>query len=153
MTGLTNDYLEKLTKRLMKKRKFVGVFAANEVLNVNERHPFSIIFNTGRVGTPGLHFVAVFVTRTSVYYFDSFGEETIQQDISKFIKKLNKPCVMLCQAIQHRKSNFCGFYALAFLIWMSVKKKKPQSFYSLFSYSDLRENDNIVTRFILNEIK
>lgn len=58
---------------------------------------------------------------------------------------------MLCEPIQDLSSNFCGLYALAFLLWKK-KNKSLKTFYSLFSESNLKLNDKIVTDYILNEI-
>lgn len=149
MSGLTNDFLEKITSKLIP--NFLGVYSANEVVSRKNNKSFSVIFNTGRLGTAGIHFVSLFVTKNILYYFDSFGDQHIQQDIAKFIHKLNRKCVMLCEPIQDLSSNFCGLYALAFLLWKK-KNKSLKTFYSLFSESNLKLNDKIVTDYILNEI-
>lgn len=151
MTGLTNDYLEKLSKKLLGKKLFLGVFSANEAITDCLVPQSSLIFNTGQLGEPGIHFISIFVTKSVIYYFDSFGNQDIQRDIKRFIKKMNMRCKMLCKPIQHINSNFCGFYALAFLLWMR-KKRNPYAFYDLFSSTSLKSNDHLVTKFIIKEI-
>ena len=150
MSGLTNDFLEKITSKLVS--NFLGVYSANEDIPGKTQRSFSLIFNTGRLGREGIHFVSLFVTKNTVYYFDSFGDRNIQRDIAKFIHKLNRKCVMLCKPIQDVTSNFCGFYALAFLLWKE-RNRSIDTFYSLFFKRTLKLNDKIVTKFILNEIK
>lgn len=154
MSGLTNDYLEKLALKLLKgnKNKFIGVYSANADIKFNLRKPFSVIFNTDRLGSPGLHFISIYATTTKVYYFDSFGNKKIQRDILKFIQKLNRKCEKMCKPIQDKSSNFCGFYALAFLLWKR-SKKKTSKFYDLFTSSNLKLNDPIVINQIVKEIK
>ncbi len=152
MSGLTNDYLQKLTSKLVP--NFEGVFSADELHTIKnkKKKSVSIIFNTGKLGTPGIHFISIYITKNITYYFDSFGKRNIQSDIAKFITKLNRKCVMLCKPIQHITSNFCGLYALAFLLWKN-KRKPISSFYKIFSKTNLKLNDKIVSKFILNEIK
>lgn len=152
MSGLTNDYLENLTTKLMKGSSFLGVYSANASLAFKPKKAFSVIFNTGKLGTPGIHFISIYVTKNNVHYFDSFGNKNIQPDIAKFINKLNRKCIMLCKPIQHLSSNFCGLYALAFLMW-NKKRRHVLSFYNMFSAINLKLNDKIVTKFILKEIK
>lgn len=152
MHGLTNRYLEQTSKQLLGP-SFVGVFPADGLSNVPRKKNFSIIFNTDVMKNPGKHFVAIHVTSDKVHYFDSFGNPKIQKNISDFIVKTNRKCFMHCEVIQDKSSNFCGYYALAFLMWMKTGRKS-KTFYKLFNSNvDLQKNDSIVTRFILDEIK
>lgn len=150
MAGLTNDYLDKLSRKLIGK-SFYGVYSADGCSNVPRNKTFSIIFNIDLMKNPGLHFISIFFTPTKAYYFDSFGNNTIEPNIAKFILKTKRKCVMRCLAIQHVNSNFCGFYALAFLLWMS-RKRQSSHFYDMFDVENLKNNDLIVTNFILKEI-
>jgi len=150
MSGLTNDYLDKLSTSLIGSQ-FLGVYPADAKVKWPVNKSFFIIFNTGKIGTEGIHFVSLFVTKTRIHYFDSFGKRNIQTDISKFIQKIKRKCEMYCQPIQHKTSNFCGFYALAFLLWK--KSKSRRNFYDMFSKTRLKLNDKIVIDFILKEIK
>lgn len=118
MSGLTNAYLEKMAFKLIGKKLFHGVFPADGVSKIPRKKTYCIIFNIDKSSGPGIHFVSIFVSLNKIYYFDSFGKNIIQNDISKFITKNNKKCVMFCKKIQHDNSNFCGFFALAFLLWM-----------------------------------
>lgn len=150
MSGLTNDYLEKIGKKLLK-NNFLGVFPADGYVNTSNKETFSVIFNTGKANTKGLHFVAVYVTKTIVHYFDSFGNKKIQPDIVKFIRNIKKTCHMNCEQIQDNNSNFCGFFALAFLLWKK-KYHKMNNFYKMFNKFVLKRNDKIVIKYILKEI-
>ena len=152
MSGLTNQYLEKTAFKLIGKQLFSGVYPADGCTIVPRKKTFCVIFNTGRANSPGYHFVSIYVTPLKVYYFDSFGKNKIQNDISKFIVKLNRKCFMHCRSIQDKSSNFCGYFALAFLLWMK-KNKKSSRFYSMFDVKKLTRNNEIVTKFILDEIQ
>ena len=153
MSGLTNEYLEKLSQRMLGKKLFLGVFPADIHPKVGQKKKtFCLIFNTGRSNTAGEHFISVFAIKKRVFYFDSFGFEPIQKDINMFLKGLNKKCVFNCQQLQDLNSQFCGFYSLSFLLWK--KKQRPIcNFYRMFSTKNLRHNDDIVTKFIIKQIK
>jgi hypothetical protein len=151
MSGLTNDYLERIAFKLIGKKLFHGVFPADGVSEVPRKKTYGIIFNTDKASGPGIHFISLFVTSQKIYYFDSFGNSKIQRDITKYIIKHNKKCVMFCKKIQHANSNFCGFFALAFLLWM--KKRRPsRNFYNMFKFKNLKINNTIVTDFLLRNI-
>jgi len=150
MTGLTNDYLETISRKIIGK-SFFGVYSADGCSHVPRKKNFSIIFNNDLMQNPGLHFISIFFTSKKAYYFDSFGDNKIEENIAKFILKTKRKCVMHCIPIQHNSSNFCGFYALAFLLWMR-KKRKSSKFFKMFDETNLKKNDSIVTNFILNEI-
>lgn len=152
MSGLTNAYLEELSKKLLG-RFFVGVFPADGLSSTPKKKTYCLIFNTDIMKNPGKHFVSIFVSPKKTYYFDSFGNPKIQKNIASFIKKTKRSCVMHCEAIQDKSSNFCGLYALAFLLWMK-KNKRGRDFYNFFNTRrHLKTNDSIVTKFVLNEIK
>lgn len=153
MSGLTNDYLERTAKRLLGSN-FLGVFSADGYKKSRRKKSFSIIFNTDLMKNPGKHFVAIHVSRNSLDYFDSFGSPNIEKNISKFIKKTKKKCFMHCEAIQDVESSFCGFYSLAFLLWMNKRRKNSSCFYDMFKVgSNLQVNDEIVIKYILDQIK
>ena len=152
MSGISNYELEQLTFKLIGKKTFLGVFPADELKNVPSKKIFCIIFNTDKIHGPGKHFVSIYATAKKLHYFDSFGKSNIQTDIAKFISNSKRKCVMHCLSIQDPSSNFCGFFALAFLLWMK-EKNTSLNFYKLFNKNNLKCNNSIVTKFILKKIK
>jgi hypothetical protein len=148
--GLTNQYLEKICKKLFTNTQipFLGVYPGDIHPRVN-KHSFSVIFNTGYSNTNGEHFVAVYVTKTKIHYFDSFGEETIKPKILEFLSGLNKPlCELNCVTIQSDLSNFCGYYCLGFLL-SKYKRMATHRFLSLFTTKPSISNDKTVVNFII----
>lgn len=150
--GLTNHYVSQLAFKLIGKKLFVGVFAANECFQVPTKKKFCLIFNEDNLHQPGSHFVSIFVSEHEVHYFDSFGDTNVQKNISHFISTLNRKCFMHCNAIQDNSSSFCGLFALAFLLWMK-DKGSCVSFYKMFNKNNLKKNNFVVTKYILNKIK
>jgi hypothetical protein len=150
--GLTNDYLEKICKKILPKT-FLGVFACDRPPKVLKKHKFSLIFNTGLSSSSGEHFVAVFVKNKRVYYFDSFGEPISNHYIASFLSQFSDHYYMQYKKIQDDLSNFCGFYCLAFLINM-YKDRSTRNFISQFKHkTNLMMNDQKVVNFIISNIE
>jgi len=65
----------------------------------------------------GTHWLALFIHKNIAYFFDSYGAPP-SVEIMKFVKK-RKGCHMYYNnfIIQDLKSQNCGWYALAFLLW------------------------------------
>jgi hypothetical protein len=151
MSGLSNAYLEKMAFKLIGKKLFHGVFPADGLSKVPKKKNYCLIFNIDKASGPGIHFISIFVRSNKLFYFDSFGKDNIQKDINNFILRNNKKCIMFCKKIQHKNSNFCGFFALAFLLWMK-KNRQSRNFYKMFNYKNLKINNSIVTNFLMKEI-
>lgn len=148
--GLTNKYLEKICKTLIQDKKipFLGVYPGDIHPKITN-NCFSVIFNTGYSNTNGEHFVAVYVTKRKIFYFDSFGKEVIKSKILEFLNNLNKPlCELNCVTIQSDLSNFCGYYCLGFLL-SKYKKMSTHRFMSIFTTKPSIENDKRVVNFII----
>lgn len=149
--GLTNDYLEKLCKKVLPK-SFVGVHPCDKTPEVNKKSNFSLIFNTGLSSSSGEHFVAVFAKNSRIFYFDSFGEPISNEYIKNFLSQFSNHYYMHHRKIQDDLSNFCGFYCLAYLINM-YKGRSTQNFISHFKHkTDLMMNDQKVVKFIIANI-
>jgi hypothetical protein len=150
--GLTNSYLQKLTKKLIGSN-FLGVFPC-DLYPTRIKTTFSLILNTAPHNTSGEHFIAIRATKKSVFYFDSFGEPPKNEQIKSFLSRIikNRSFNWNEVQIQDDSSNFCGFYCLAYL--MSAKKKmKHDRFINLFVEENKKENDKKVTNFIVSNIK
>jgi len=148
--GLTNKYLENLCKKLFKNKKipFLGVYPGDIHPKITKKS-FSLIFNTGYSNTNGEHFVALYVTKNKIYYFDSFGNEKIKAKISHFLSNLNKQhCEINCVKIQTDSSNFCGYYSLGFLL-SKYKRMPTNDFLLLFTKNPSLKNDKTVVDFII----
>lgn len=148
--GLTNSYLEKITRKLIGP-SFLGVHPC-DVYPKKTKSSFSLIFNTGRKYTSGEHFVAIRAQKNIVFYFDPFGEPPKNVFIKNFLSGLNRPVQSNKVQIQDDTSNFCGFYCLAYLM-SSKKKMNLDRFINLFSTKKKKENDKKVIEFIVSNIK
>jgi len=131
-------------------RSFIGVFPCDIQPEVR-RKTFSIVFNTGDSSTAGEHFVAIFSTRRTMFYFDSFGKKPTDNNIKKFIAKTKgrKRFIHWKKQIQHSMSNYCGFYCIGYLLH---KHKNIQSFRKYFNANNLMQNDGQIVKFIVKNV-
>lgn len=147
--GLTNKYVENLSRKILKENSFLGVYPCDIHPSI-KRIKFSLIFNTGDSSSSGEHFVAIFADKNSLYYFDSFGSNLQNENIKKFINKniKNRKLKNNKNIIQHSQSNFCGYFCVGFLI----SKYKNVKFYNLFHKCNLLKNDDVIVNFITQMI-
>ena len=124
----------------------LGVFPADKIVERWQK-PCAFVFNTDDSTKPGLHWVAVYVSRDGFRtYFDSFGIEPL---IANHARLLRKNCRVLhwnTKQLQSNSSTVCGQFCLMFLLHMSSGKSLRQ-FISIFS-KNLEKNDSIVRNYI-----
>jgi hypothetical protein len=150
MTGLKNKDLECLSKKILKK-KFLGVFSSDIHPRSVKKKTFFLIFNLSKHFQKGSHFIAIAKMNKKVIYFDPLGNKCSNMGILKFLLKIKSKIIFTKKQIQSDHSIFCGFFCLAFLLYIS-KNKSLKSFLKIFSSSNLPDNDKICIDIILNEI-
>jgi hypothetical protein len=148
MVGLTNIQLEKLGKKILGS-SFLGVYPSDSMPKITNIKNNSIIFNLSKHTEPGTHYVAVFLNNNAIFYFDSYGKPLTNPHIKKNLRKINIPIFYQKRSIQHKDSIFCGLYALAYLKSTQKKQKPPNHFYSMFLNPPKKQNDKIVTDYLL----
>jgi hypothetical protein len=150
MVGLTNKQLEDLGKKLLGK-SFLGVYPSDSIPEIKNTHCSSIIFNLSKHTEPGSHYVAVLFKKNQIFYFDSYGKPLRNYNIKKNLIKFKLPMYYHDRSIQDNDSIFCGFYALAYLKAIQHNNMKPIKFFIMFNSPPNKENDNIVTKFLLSK--
>lgn len=119
--GLFSNQIRNIMKKF---KKFVGVFAIDQLNLVPVRKEMGFILNTDPSTKKGSHWVAVYIVNNdSIEYYDSFGEDPprrFMKGIKKLIDKL-KPEVYMKFKInrvidQRSNSGNCGLLAMNFLI-------------------------------------
>lgn len=142
--GLSNIYIDHVMKKVSK--IFLGCYAADN-LPSKVMQPYSLIVNLSESSEMGSHFVAIYQQNGKIFYADSFAIPCFVKNICNFIKKQNAICYENQTQIQAFKSNFCGFYAIAFCLWMELNENNLNKFGQLFS-RNLYENDYICINLI-----
>jgi hypothetical protein len=145
--GLTGAYIEDVLGALPV-RDFRGVYSIDTIPSLT---PGScIIFNLSRAYEEGTHFVAVYLTDTTLYYFDSFGIITyigyppLQLELRRLTDYYDVRLEFVTrEPIQAVDSYFCGYYCIYFVLIYdeySPPGFRPHKFQADMTY----ENDVIL---------
>jgi hypothetical protein len=148
---LTNFDLEKIAKNY--DVKLIGIYSKNELDNLQIENGNYIINLDDDIGS---HWTALNINKNKGIYFDSFGCMPPQNVIS-FVKQ--KPNIKFGYnnfIIQDLESEKCGFYCIAFLLFLNRSKNKDiykatNDFIELFKDNTL-ENDEILKKYLLKNL-
>ena len=128
---------------LKNQKGFLGCFAYNDLPPIPKILPASMIINTHRKNQPGEHWLALVLTKTKCFYFDSFGAPILEEMIVSYLQQKYKKVTVNNECIQHFTSASCGLFCIAFI--KNVNSKISfEKFISKFSLTNLLKNDNIV---------
>ena len=149
MSGITNRYIERLMDNF--KTNFKGVFSSDDIpffpkLNV------SFICNLSKRNELGTHFIAVYINKNSILYFDPFGVECYVQSICKYLQHYNIEIVQSLLSIQHPSSLHCGYFCIGFILALN-NGYNISKYHNIFNHKNLILNDDIVSDFIVKMIK
>ena len=113
----------------------------------------SLIINLDPHTKPGSHYVALFINKNlnnKVVYFDPFGKNLTNENIIKFVKKINKNYIFSTKKIQHDNSDYCGLFCLAFCVY--IYKNKPFYIFLDMFINNSMKNNFIVHRYLKENI-
>ena len=145
---ISNFELERLAK--FYRLPLISICMKDELPKKVEDGCYIINMESSFMGS-GTHWVALFVYKNTAYYFDSFGA-TPPVEIIKFVKKRkNSHLIYNNFIIQDLKSGNCGFFSLAFLLYMNQNKLRDlksvfNNFVNFFA-NDTTKNDDILKSF------
>ena len=148
---LTNFDLEKIAKNY--DVKLIGIYSKNELDKLPIEDGNYIINLDDNIGS---HWTALNKNKNKGICFDSFGCVPPQNVIS-FVKQ--KPNIKFGYnnfIIQDLESEKCGFYCIAFLLFLNRSKNKDiykatNDFIQLFKDNTL-ENDEILKKYLLKNL-
>jgi hypothetical protein len=122
---------------------FLGCFPVDELPPFPTTFPKSMIINTQASTQAGEHWVALVLTETKCYYFDSFAVPIIHPNIHMYLQPYNTNICYLDIRIQDNTSNYCGAYCVCFVL--HVKDDLAYDKFIGHYYSDnLLQNDEIL---------
>lgn len=130
-----------IEKYLQNYDHFLGCFSKSNLPSFPTKFPSTIIINDNKE-----HWVSVVLFENKCFYFDSFGVETVDEEIIKFLKFKYSEIFANKQVIQDVSSYSCGKFCVAFIKNVSSKETFI-SFLTLFS-DILLKNDSIVMNYI-----
>ena len=117
---------------------FLGCFAENQVTFISVRSfPVFFIVNVDSSGSVGSHWIAVFLTKTTIEIFDPLGFQfhlwtRVPCKLLSFINLYStNRTLLISNPIQSASSVFCGFYCLFFILSRPLMSfDSVQSFFS-----------------------
>lgn len=142
--ALSNIDMMKILKS--QRVKINGVYMKDE-LPMNLKNGFYIVnLQSSNVGN-GTHWTAFYYSPKHSYYFDAFGFVAPEE-----VEKKLKLYTYNDKQIQDLKSTACGYYCIAFILFMNKQKNKElgfQIFIDEFS-NDTKTNDRKLYQFLYN---
>ena len=145
---ISNFELERLAK--FYRLPLISICMKDELPDKPKDGCYIINLQSSLVGN-GSHWVALFVYKNTAYYFDSFGA-TPPIEVVKFVKKRKNSHLLYNNwIIQDLKSGNCGYFSLAFLLYMNQNKLRDlkeifNDFINSFA-DDTTKNDDILKSF------
>ena len=123
-----------------------GIFMKDELPSKLTKGFYIINLQSSTEGN-GTHWVALYYNPVCSYYFDAFGFIAPLEIQNKI-----KPYAFNDKQIQDLKSSACGYYCIAFIMFLYGKKDIEnlyRIFINLFS-SDTYKNDEVLERILYN---
>ena len=137
-------------------KRFLGVFALDELVSVKLEIDSGLIFNTSpRIISDG-HWISIYKNKNNdVYFLDSLNLEFMLSHpyVTNFFKYNNIHHVKkMCFPLQPSNSRLCGLYCIYF-IKCFFKNVFFNKLVNVFNIKNLHENDFIVSNYVINAIK
>jgi hypothetical protein len=111
----------------------VSILCKDELTKVKLRPNLNFIINMSDADdSNGTHWTALYVSHNmQPFYMDSFGAPPAKEVI-KYLKPLKRKIAYSQFAIQDIKSDQCGIFSLAFLLYMTKKHTAQESYTDTF---------------------
>ena len=148
---------EEILNAFGNERRFLGVFACNELCSVKLDTDSGLIFNTSpRDVSNNGHWIAVYKNKNNVVYFlDSLHLDFMFSNhyVTSFLKYNNVQYVKtLCFPVQPIRSNLCGVYCIYFIICF-LNNVSFNKLVNIFDAKNLYVNDYVVCTYVINALK
>ena len=117
--------------------KFNVVYSGNNLPKIKDG---AYVINLDEFKSIETHWIALYVNKNNVTYFDNFGVEHIPKEYKKFIR--NKNIITNIYRIQAYDLIICGYFRIGFIDFM-LKGKSLIDYTNLFSPNDYEKDDKI----------
>ena len=101
------------------------------------------IINLDKYKLIGTHWIALYVNGVNMTFFDSFGAEYIQKEITKFI---GKSIITDIYRIKAYDWIMCGYFCIWFIYFM-IKSKSLFDYTNLFCPSKYEKNNKLILKY------
>ena len=122
--------------------RFNGVYSRYNLPNKIKDGAY--VFNLDEYSDIGTHWIALYINKKTVTYFDSFEVELLPREIKIFIN--NKNIIANIFRLQAYDLTMCGYFCIGFIDFM-FKSNSLTDFTNFFSPNDFKKNDDIITIF------
>lgn len=139
MNTLTNHTINDILYKLID--KYDGCYMTDQGKFIkNDKY---YIYNLNNSYQKGSHWVGIYKNNKKSCYFDSFGF-VCDREIEKYIKpyKYNK------YQIQDINSTSCGYYCIAFIIFMNYNNNDFDNFIKMFNKENYKLNEFILYNYL-----
>ena len=124
--------------------RFNGAFSQDNLPKIKDG---AYIINLDEYSDIGTHWVALYIHKDNVTYFDPFGVEHIPKEIKTSIN--NKKIKTNIFRIQAYGSIMCGYFCIGFNDFM-FKGKTLTEYTNLFPPNNFGKNDGIILKYFMN---
>ena len=128
-------------------KSFLGCYAHDVLPKFPTQLPKSLIVNTDSSDKGGDHWLALILNKSSVFYFDSFGIQVLNENIIQYLSQKYDKVIYNNHCIQDYESISCAIFCIAF-IERATTKAKYNAFINSFHKTDLTLNDHLVHRML-----
>ena len=127
--------------------RFIGVYSRDNLADKIKDGAY--VINLDEYSGIGTHWIALYVNKKTVIYFDSFGIEHISKEVKKFVN--NKNITANIFRIQTYDSLMHGYFFIGFIDYMFMGKSLTD-YTNNFSPNNFKKNDDIILNYFLNKL-
>lgn len=135
---MNSNEINKIVKEL-KIEPFLGVYAADELIEIEVYKRGVLICNTNPSNQIGEHWIALCLSKSIIIYYDSLNTNFYKSNfIQLFLEKHNKNFLRNNFQIQTLTSERCGIHSIVFCQVLSQKSDKRTFLHFLKSFASLK---------------
>ena len=131
MAGISNHYIDSVLGRTS--TTYRGTYSSDILPRRDFKElPASLVVNLSRHTEKTGHFVAIYEDEQNMYYMDSLGLKPFVPTLTHFIERSGKQLHYNTTAIQSAKSEYCGFFAMCYILWCEKVGPTLDQFIAMF---------------------
>ena len=127
--------------------RFIGVYSRDNLADKIKDGAY--VINLDEYSGIGTHWIALYVNKKTVTYFDSFGIKHISKEVKKFVNNKNKTANIF--RIQAYDSLMYGYFCIGFIDYMFMGKSLTD-YTNTFSPNNFKKNDGIILNYFLSKL-
>jgi len=151
-------YIDAVLAQCRKLIYWNGIFSCDNIPDKIRKgeEDFAIIVNLAGHAEPGTHFIVLLQLKGKMFVFDSLAlTGSMLPDNLKLWTEEKDAINVLSKPIQDFNSDFCGFYCIYFILWLSLPNaERSKKRFSVLNFDyNLMSNDNKCIKMIVNMLK